>query len=441
LGSNGFMSKDYALPALKENVDVVEVNALKVNVGDTVAKDQPLLEVQADKAALEVPSPVAGKVSRILVKVGDQVKIGQNYISIEAGEAGAAPAAVAPKAAAAPPKAEAPKAEAPAASQPSSIPAPKSAPAAAPAPARGVAVEERTVRPIVASPGVRRLAREMGVDLSQVAAQSGSDRVAETDLKAFVKQIVTSGGAGSSGGIAVPSLPRFEEHGAIERQPLTAIRRATAKQMSLAWSQIPHVTQNDLADITDLEAYRKSTEGKGPKITVTAFVLKALAIALKEFPSFNSSLDLANNQLILKKYVNIGVAVDTEMGLLVPVLKEVEHKSVTEIANEVGNIAERARARKLDSSELSGGTFTLTNLGGIGGTGFTPIVNWPEVAILGLSRGRQEFVPRNGQPVVRLLLPLSLSYDHRVVDGAQAARFLRRVAGMLETPLSMLLHA
>lgn len=433
------MSKDFALPALKENVDVVEVNAVKVNVGDVVTQSQSLLEVQADKAALEVPSPVAGKVTKILVKVGDQVKIGQVYISIDAAGAGSAPTPAAPAAA---PKAEvkaapapAPKVEAAPAAAPSAIPAPKSAPV------RSVAVEERTNRPIVASPGVRRLAREMGVDLSRVAAQIGSDRVCEDDLKAFVKQIVTSGGGGGGSGIAVPSLPRFEDHGAIERQPLSAIRRATAKQMSLAWSQIPHVTQNDLADITDLEAYRRSTEGKGPKITVTAFVLKALSIALKEFPAFNSSLDLANNQLILKKYVNIGVAVDTEIGLLVPVLKDVESKSVTQIATEVGGIAERARTRKLDASELSGGTFTLTNLGGIGGTGFTPIVNWPEVAILGLSRGRQEYIPRNGQPVVRLLLPLSLSYDHRVIDGAQAARFLRRVAEMLETPLSMLLHA
>jgi len=434
------MSKDFALPALKENVEIVEVNAIKVSVGDHVTRDQALMEVQADKAALEVPSPVSGKVTKILVKVGDQVKIGQNYISIEAGAEGAAPApAPAPAAPKPEPKpAPAPRAETPPppppAAPPASIPAPKSAPA------RTVVAEERTKRTVVASPGVRRLAREMGVDLSLVAAQSGSDRVGEDDLKAFVKQIV-SGGGGSGGGVAVPPLPRFEEHGPIERQPLSAIRRATAKQMSLAWSQIPHVTQNDLADITELEAYRKAQDGKGPKITVTAFVLKALAISLKENPAFNASLDLANNQLILKKYVHIGVAVDTEAGLLVPVLKDADQKSVFQMAAEVTGIAERARARKLDPSELSGGTFTLTNLGGIGGTGFTPIVNWPEVAILGLSRGRMEYVPRNGQPVARLLLPLSLSYDHRVVDGAQAARFLRRIADLLENPLNMLLHA
>lgn len=430
------MSTDFALPALKENVDIVEVNALKVAVGEVVAKDQPLLEVQADKAALEVPSPVAGRVSKIHVKVGDQIKIGQLYVSIEAGASTASTPAPTP-----PP---APKVEAKVESKtpaPQAAPAPSIAAAPKPAPVKLVSPEERTLRTVVASPGVRRLAREMGIDLSQVAGQTGSDRVNEDDLKAFVKQLVTSGGSGGGNGVAIPPLPRFEEHGPIERQPLNAVRRATAKQMSLSWSQIPHVTQNDLADVTDLEAFRKAQDPKGPKITVTAFVLKALSIALKEFPHFNSSLDLANNQLVIKKFVHIGVAVDTDGGLLVPVLRDVDQKSVVQLAIEVNGIAERARTRKLTGADLTGGTFTLTNLGGIGGTGFTPIVNWPEVAILGLSRGRVEFVSKGGQPVPRLMLPVSLSYDHRVVDGAQAARFLRRIASMLEEPLNMMLHA
>ena len=428
------MSTDFALPALKENVDLVEVNAWKVGVGDVVSKDQPLLEVQADKAALEVPSPVAGRISKIHVKVGDQVKIGQLYISIEAGAAGAnSPTPVAPPT----PKVE-PKVEAKPATSPPAPVAPV-APSIKPSTVNQISPEERTARTVVASPGVRRLAREMGIDLSLVAVQTGSDRVNEDDLKAFVKQLVAGGGSGS--GISVPPLPRFEEHGPIERQPLNAVRRATAKQMSLSWSQIPHVTQNDLADVTDLEAFRKAQDPKGPKITVTAFVLKALSIALKEFPQFNSSLDLANNQLVLKKFVHIGVAVDTDGGLLVPVLRDVDQKSVVQLAIEVNGIADRARTKKLTGADLTGGTFTLTNLGGIGGTGFTPIVNWPEVAILGLSRGRVEFVSKGGQPVPRLLLPVSLSYDHRVVDGAQAARFLRRIASMLEEPLNMMLHA
>jgi len=429
------MSTDFALPALKENVDIVEVNALKVAVGEVVAKDQPLLEVQADKAALEVPSPVAGRVSKIHVKVGDQIKIGQLYISIEAGaSAGSSPA---------PAAAPAPKVEAKVESKPAAPQHPTAQPVAStpkPTLVSVVKSEDRTALTVVASPGVRRLAREMGIDLSLVAGQTGSDRVNEDDLKAFVKQLVTNGVGGGSG-VAVPPLPRFEEYGQIERQPLNAVRRATAKQMSLSWSQIPHVTQNDLADVTDLEAFRKSQDPKGPKITVTAFVLKALSIALKEFPQFNSSLDLANNQLVIKKFVNIGVAVDTEGGLLVPVLRDVDQKSVVQLAIEVNGIAERARTKKLTGADLTGGSFTLTNLGGIGGTGFTPIVNWPEVAILGLSRGRVEFVSKGGQPVPRLMLPVSLSYDHRVVDGAQAARFLRRISSMLEEPLNMMLHA
>jgi pyruvate dehydrogenase E2 component (dihydrolipoamide acetyltransferase) len=211
--------------------------------------------------------------------------------------------------------------------------------------------------------------------------------------------------------------------------------------MAVAWSQIPHVTLNDVSDITDLEAFRKSQDGKGPKLTVTGFALKAIAIALREFPAFNSSLDLQNNHLILKKFINIGVAVETEAGLLVPVVRDVDKKSVRQLAAELTAIAERARAKKLDSSELSGGTFTLTNLGGIGSTGFTPVVNWPEVAILGLSRGRLEPVWKNNQFVPRLLVPLSLSFDHRVIDGAVAGRFTRRIADLLEQPLAMLLDA
>ena len=304
---------------------------------------------------------------------------------------------------------------------------------------RSLPPEGRLGGTIVASPGVRRLARDMGIDLSLVATQSGTNRVNEDDLKAFVKQIVTGGGSGS--GPVLPNLPRFEDHGSIERMPLNAIRRATAKHMALCWSQIPHVTENELADITDLEAFRKSQDSKGPKITVTAFVLKALAVALNEFPQFNSSLDLTNSQIILKKYIHIGVAVDTEGGLLVPVLRDVDKKSVVELATEVNGIAERARGKKLSSTELTGGTFTLTNLGGIGGTGFTPIVNWPEVAILGLSRGRVEFVAIDNKPVPRLMMPLSLSFDHRVVDGAQAARFLRRVVGLLEDHTNKILHS
>ncbi|MFM7112424.1 MAG: dihydrolipoamide acetyltransferase family protein [Planctomycetota bacterium] len=435
------MANEIKLPALKENVEVVEVNAIKVGVGDVVAKDQALLEVQADKAALEVPSPLSGKVVQILVKVGDQVKIGQPFIQIDGAGVSAAPA----------PKAEAKPAPA-AAKAPAPSPVPSSAPPApathAPTPAP-VAVTTppapQAAAPVVfnthvvASPGTRRLAREMGIDLTRVAATGPGGRLTEDDLKNHVR--AQASGGGSSGVPSAPPLPRFEELGPVERQPLSAIRRATARQMAIAWSQIPHVTLDDVSDITDLEAFRKSQDGKGPKLTVTAFALKALAIALREFPAFNSSLDLQNNHLVLKKFINIGVAVDTEAGLLVPVVRDVDKKSVRQLATDLTAIAERARAKKLDSSELTGGTFTLTNLGGIGSTGFTPIVNWPEVAILGLSRGRLEPVWKNGAFVPRLMVPLSLSFDHRVIDGAAAGRFTRRVADLLENPLSMLVDA
>jgi pyruvate dehydrogenase E2 component (dihydrolipoamide acetyltransferase) len=424
------MSIEFKLQALKENVEIVEVNAIKVNVGDIVTKDQPLVEVQADKAALEVPSPSAGKITQILIKQGDQVKIGQLIFVIDPAGAGAAVAS----------------------SSPPPVPqkTPAAAPIHAPAPvpvATATATATKTA-PIVlahdnnkvipAGPSTRRIARELGVDLGHVPGTGRHGRVSEDDVRSFVRG---SGSNGSSGGsISVPPLPRFEDFGTVERQPMSAIRRATAKQMSLSWSIVPHVTQSDLSDITDFEAFRKS-QTKGPKLTISAFAMKAVVVLLKEYPVFNSSIDVAGNQIIHKKFYNIGVAVDTENGLLVPVIRDVDKKSIAELAEELTSIAERARQRKLDSKDLTGGTFTITNLGGIGGTGFTPIVNYPEVAILGISRGRLEPVVHNGEIVPRLMMPLSLSYDHRVIDGAIAARFTRRLAEMLENPYQLLIHA
>ncbi|HTU17223.1 MAG TPA: 2-oxo acid dehydrogenase subunit E2 [Gemmataceae bacterium] len=437
------MASEIKLQALKENVDTVEVNAVKVSAGDVVAKDQPLLEVQADKAALEVPSPMAGQVAKILVKPGDQIAIGQVYCVIESnGEAASPPAAKAESAAtrAAEPvpsvKKETPARPA-AAVQPLHKPQQPviERPSPAPPPA-----EERIVP---AGPATRRLARELGVDLRQVRGSGRHGRVVEEDIKEYVRQLAsgtTAAGGTSAAPVQAPSLPNFEEWGPVETQPLGAVRKATARQMSLAWTLIPHVTQHDLADITDLEAFRKQqSEGKGPKLTVTAFALRACAVALREFPNFNASIDVAGGKLLLKRYYHLGVAVDTEGGLLVPVLRDVDKKHVRELGEELNAIAQLARERKLDASELKGGTFTITNLGGIGGTAFTPIVNYPEVAILGLSRSRLEPVVRGGQIVPRLMLPLSLSYDHRVIDGASAARFTRRLAELLENPLMMLL--
>jgi pyruvate dehydrogenase E2 component (dihydrolipoyllysine-residue acetyltransferase) len=438
------MAIEIKLPALKENVDVVEVNAVRCAPGETVAKDQVILEVQADKTALDVPSPAAGRVTDVKVKVGEQIKVGQVICLLESGGNGEAsrPAARVPKPAEAAPEKKPEKAAAPPPKQeatPSAKPAPSPAvKPAAPAPAPAVN------RLTPAGPATRRLARELGVDLGQVPGSGRAGRVVEEDVKAYVRQLaagLAAAPAPAGPGAQPPPLPNFEEWGPVERQPMLAVRKATARQMSLAWNLIPHVTQHDLADITDLEAFRKSQDGKGPKLTVTAFALKAVAVALRQFPNFNATIDTASNQIILKRYCHVGVAVDTENGLLVPVIRDVDKKSVAELAEEMADVADRARQRKLEAAELKGGTFTITNLGGIGGTGFTPIVNWPEVAILGLSRGRLEPVVRNGEVTPRLMLPLSLSYDHRLIDGAAAARFTRRVAEMLENPLLMLLHA
>jgi pyruvate dehydrogenase E2 component (dihydrolipoamide acetyltransferase) len=304
---------------------------------------------------------------------------------------------------------------------------------AAPAPAARAADGEV----VPAGPATRRLAREFGIDLRQVPGSGRNGRVTEDDIKAYVRSLASGAVAPAAGAApAAPPLPRFEDFGAVEREPLSKVRRLTAQQTSLAWSLIPHVTQHDEADITELEAFRKSREGKGPKLTVTAFALKAVATALKQFPTFNASLDLAGNQLVLKRYYHLGVAVDTERGLLVPVIRDVDKKSVEQLAAELAETAEKARQGKAD---MTGGTFTITNLGGIGGTGFTPIINWPEVAILGLSRSKQVPVVKNGQVAPRRLLPLSLSYDHRVIDGAAAARFTRLVAELLENPWLMVL--
>lgn len=422
------MSIEFKLQALKENVEIVEVNAIKVNVGDIVTKDQPLVEVQADKAALEVPSPAAGKITQILIKQGDQVKIGQLIFVIDPAGSGAAVASSSP----------------PPVPQKTPVAAPSPAPAAVPV-ATATATKAAPIvlahddnKVIPAGPSTRRIARELGVDLGHVPGTGRHGRVSEDDVRSYVRG---SGSNGSSGGsISVPPLPRFEDFGTVEKQPMSAIRRATAKQMSLSWSIVPHVTQSDLSDITDFETFRKS-QTKGPKLTISAFAMKAVVVLLKEYPVFNSSIDVAGNQIIHKKFYNIGVAVDTENGLLVPVIRDVDKKSIAELAEELTSIAERARQRKLDSKDLTGGTFTITNLGGIGGTGFTPIVNYPEVAILGISRGRLEPVVHNGEIVPRLMMPLSLSYDHRVIDGAIAARFTRRLAEMLENPYQLLIHA
>jgi pyruvate dehydrogenase E2 component (dihydrolipoamide acetyltransferase) len=448
------MAVDIKLPALSESINEGAVSEVRVKPGDAIKPGDIVVVVEAEKSVVEVPADSGGQVSEVLVKKGDTVKVGQVLARVESGAAQpAAPKKEQPKQAPAEvekkqkPK-EATAAEVGVASREGRPPT-----AGLPGPARlagptsgngrnGVrgprANEEAT--PVPAGPATRRLARKLGVDLGRVPGTGPRGRVTQDDVIAAAQHLAPRESRGAI--MTAPLLPEFEKWGLVDAQPLDAIRRKTAEQMALAWSQVAHVTQHDLADVTDLEAFRKSqSAADGPKLTVTAFVVKAAAVALKEFPAFNSSLDMAGGRLILKGYYHIGVAVDTDRGLLVPVIRDVDKKSVRELAGEVAGLADKARQRKLAVDEMKGGTFTVTNLGGIGGTAFTPIVNWPEVAILGLSRSRLEPAVRDGQVVPRLMLPLSLSYDHRVIDGAAAARFARRIARMLEDPMLLLLEA
>jgi pyruvate dehydrogenase E2 component (dihydrolipoamide acetyltransferase) len=424
------MSIEVKLPALSESVSEGVVSEVRVKAGDEVKSNSIVCVVEAEKSTVEVPADVTGKVAEVLIKKGDKVSAGQVLCRLEAKEPS--------RSAAKPDAAKAPTADAKA-----KAPTVDAKTTPAPATVQRNGPRESAPKPVAAAarfvpagPATRRLARKLGVALERVSGSGPRGRVTQDDVIAFSQEP----GRGAAAP-AAPPLPDFEKWGPIDPQPLDAIRKKIAEHMHVSWTAIPHVTQHDLADITDLDNFRRAQEGQGPKLTVTAFALKAAAIALKEFPQFNSSLDLAGNRLIRKQYYHVGVAVDTERGLLVPVIRDVERKSVHELAAELIAVAEKARQGKLSIEEMKGGTFTITNLGGIGGIGFTPIVNYPEVAILGMSRGRLEPVIKDGQIVPRLMLPLSLSYDHRVIDGADGARFTRRIAAMLENPMLLAIEA
>ena len=446
------MAIEFKLPELGENIEAADVVNVMVRAGDTIQKDQAVLELETEKAVVELPSPYAGRVEKVNVKVGDHIPVGTVVLTIEPKEEGAAaPAPTAPKPAEARP-AEKPKAEAPATSQQEQTRQAKSkrdteGGAGVTPESRGLAERPGEKRPPApASPAIRRLAREMGIDLTQVKGTGPAGRITEEDLHKHVRDLAAGPKEAEAGaGVAAPALPDFGQWGAVERQPISNIRRKTAESMTAAWRMVPQVTQYDLCDITDLEALRKRyMQAKGektPKITVTAILLKAAVAALKEFPKFNSSFDVQAGELIYKKYYHIGVAVDTEHGLLVPVIRDVDRKSIVQLAKELDEVAKRARERKLGLDEMRGSCFTITNLGGIGGTAFSPIVYWPQVAILGIARARQEQVIAEGAAQVRLMMPLCLSYDHRVIDGADGARFCRRLAGVLADPLSLFMEA
>jgi pyruvate dehydrogenase E2 component (dihydrolipoamide acetyltransferase) len=433
---------EFKIPELGENVASGDVTRVLVNVGDTISREQPVLELETDKATIEVPSSVAGVVRDIKVKKGDKVKVGAVVLTVDGDSTAPAPQAKA----AAKADAEPPQAAAPAPAGPTRVvPMPaRPAPEATPPPAAPAVKSNggRSAGPAAAaSPAVRRLAREIGVDVNEVQGTGPDARISLEDVKEHARRILSSVGAAGTAGTAARAtrpLPDFQKWGEIERQPWTNIRRSTAERLSHAWTTIPHVTQFDKADVSSLEKLRKEYKDQvaaaGGNLTITAMLVMVLATAVKKFPQFNASLDGERGEIVYKKYVNVGVAVDTEHGLLVPVIRNADAKNLTEIAVELHNAGQRARDRKLSLEDMSGGGITISNLGGIGGTYFTPIVNWPEVAILGVSRGKTEPVWKDGKWEPRQMLPLSLSYDHRVIDGADAMRFLRWVVEAIEQP-------
>jgi pyruvate dehydrogenase E2 component (dihydrolipoamide acetyltransferase) len=488
---------DFMLPELGENVTAGDVLRVLVKPGDTLAKDQPVLELETDKATIEVPSSVAGQVKEIKVKAGDKVKVGQAILSVDGDGADSAPKA----APAAPPASASQAAPAePAAADRGGAGSAAGANTTQKVPADEAGLEqhvegerratgdkagvsEETARaastqaqerprkvvdisrgtraqapapeapgaelpPAPAAPSVRRMARELGVDVAQVPGSGPAGRISVDDVKAYAKRLVTGGAGG--GGAAAPAasepLPDFSRWGDVERQPMRAVRRKTAERLSVAWTTIPHVTQHDVADITALEElrkrYAKKAEDAGGSLTVTAIAVKVAAAALRAFPQFNASIDPAAGEIVYKKFVNIGVAVDTDRGLLVPVIHNADQKNIIALSVELSQLSEKARTRKIALEEMQGGCFSISNLGGIGGSFFTPIVNPPEVAILGISRARMEpvFQKDSGAFVPRLMLPLSLSYDHRVIDGADGIRFLRWVVEALEQPFLLALQ-
>ncbi len=437
---------DFILPNLGDGVAQGDVLKVLVKAGDTIKVDQPVVELETDKATIEVPSDVAGKVKEVKAKPGDKLKPGQVVLIMEngasavaagaSGASGAAPDAPAEPVA---PAVERPKVVDIAAGRPAA------AVAAVPTPSAASVV---TAAP--AAPSVRRLAREIGVDVSQVTGTGPGGRITQDDVKEFAKRVMNSFGSGGQAAAVSrpagsgPALPDFSKWGEVERKAMSGIRRKTAEHLSYAWNTIPHVTQFDQADITNLEAMRKKYRGEAEKaggnLTVTAVAAKVIATALKAFPQFNASVDATGEAIVYKKYINVGIAVDTDNGLLVPVIRNADQKNLIQLSVEINLLAEKAKARKLTLDEMSGGSMSISNLGGIGGTSFTPIVNWPEVAILGISRGGYEPVWNGTAFEPRQMLPLSLSYDHRLIDGADAIRFLRWVVEALENPFTLALR-
>ena len=425
------------MPELGENIESADVVAVLVKAGDTIEKDQAIIEIETDKATVEVPCAHSGEVAEVLITAGSKAKVGEVLIKLK----------TLVKSSEQPFKAETLKVETPKETITSTQQdSPKREQKAETVQDKSFHQPPITKGSAPAAPSVRRIAREIGIDINEVPGTGPFGRISMDDVKTYAKKLneQRKSGVGLGAGIKAEKLPDFSKFGSIEMKPMSNIRTKTAEHLSYAWATIPHVTQFDQADITILEMTRKAfnpkVEKEGGKLTITSFLLKICAAALKAFPQFNSSIDMEKKEIIYKNYFNIGVAVDTEFGLIVPVIKNVEQKNLTQLSTELSQLSEKARNKKISLDELQGGCFTITNLGGIGGTSFTPIVNSPEVAILGVSRGSYKPVYKDGKFEPRMIVPLSLSYDHRIIDGADAARFLRWVCEALEQPMKLLIE-
>ncbi len=413
--------KEIVVPDIGD-FDSVEVIEVLVSAGDTIAAEDSLISVESDKATMEIPAPEAGVVTEVKIAVGDKVSQGSLILMLEPSTDLAPATTPAVTAEPATPAAEVAPVPTPAPVAPRSAPEPHK-------PSPTASINEVSFAKAYASPSVRKFARELGVDLGRVGGSGRKGRIIKDDVKLFVKQALSQGAGTGGGGLGVEPMPEidFSQWGDIEIQALSKINKLTGKFLHRNWVTVPHVTQFDEADITDLDAFRKTMaaeyKDKGVKITMLAFLIKAVVSGLREYPRFNSSLDPSGENLILKNYYNVGIAVDTPDGLVVPVVRDADCKSLVDIATELGEISQKARDKKLKPSDMQGGCMTISSLGGIGGTKFTPIVNAPEVAILGVSRHKMMPVWNGEEFAPRLMLPLSLSYDHRVVDGADGARF------------------
>ena len=450
---------EFVLPELGEGMEAGDVVQVLVSVGESITEEQPVLELETDKAVVEVPAPVSGTVKAIHVQAGDKAAVGQLLLTVETPASTAAvaqaPRTPTPAAVSLPPTSENGENKTATDKAVSRLPEPPAHTAPTPSGQSRSAAAPPLQQPsepprlaVPAAPSVRQLAREIGVDINQVQGSGAGGRISLEDVKRYARDLHARPASQQfRGALPAVTLPDFTKWGAVERQPMSNVRRATAEHMTQSWATIPHVTQFDKADITDLEQLRQRYDAQraqsaGGKLTITAIVLKIIAAALKRFPQFNASVDMTTYEVIHKTYYHIGVAVDTDRGLLVPVIRNVDQKNILALSVELTQLAERARSRKTPLEEMQGGTFTITNLGGLGGTNFTPIIIAPEVAILGLARSSLEpiYNDSTGQFAPRLMLPLALSSDHRLIDGADGVRFLRWVVEALQQPFLLALE-